>query len=137
MRATARPDSLLRTYAPDSIRFATTNTKGTTGDGHKLAFGSGRPGRRHGQRADHPTGLCRPGGSKASTKTLAAEILRGAGGLLLTRDGRRFADELGTRDYVSGRMLAEAKAEAAAGLEVGEDVSLDFALVLSDAGAGR
>lgn len=130
------PDSLLRTYAPDSIRFATTNTKGTTGDGHKLAFGLGAQGVDMANVQIHPTGFVDPADPKASTKTLAAEILRGAGGLLLTRDGRRFADELGTRDYVSGRMLAEAKAEAAAGgLEVGEDVSLDFALVLNDAGA--
>ena len=65
-------------------------------------------------------------------KTLAAEILRGAGGLLLTRDGRRFADELGTRDYISGRMLAEARAEAAAGGErMHEGQSLEFALLLN------
>ena len=130
------PDSLLRKHAPDSTRFATTNTKGTTGDGHKLAFGLGAQGVDMANVQIHPTGFVDPNDPKASTKTLAAEILRGAGGLLLTRDGRRFADELGTRDYVSGRMLAEAKAEAAAGgLEVGEDVSLDFALVLNDAGA--
>jgi succinate dehydrogenase/fumarate reductase flavoprotein subunit len=84
----------------------------------------------------HPTGFVDPKDPTASTKTLAAEILRGAGGLLLTRDGRRFVDELGTRDYVSGRMLAEAKAEAnAGGLPDGEGVSFDFILLLNDAGA--
>ena len=36
-----------------------------------------------------------PANPGAGTKTLAAEILRGAGALLLTRGGRRFADELG------------------------------------------
>ena len=34
-------------------------------------------------------------------KFLAAEALRGAGGLLLNRKGERFSDELGHRDYVT------------------------------------
>ena len=38
-------------------------------------------------------------------KWLAAEALRGVGGLLLDRFGNRFCNELGTRDYVSGEML--------------------------------
>ena len=37
-------------------------------------------------------------------KFLAAEALRGVGGLLLTANGKRFCDELGRRDYVSGEM---------------------------------
>ena len=37
-------------------------------------------------------------------KFLAAEALRGCGGLLLDRDGQRFCDEMGRRDYVSGKM---------------------------------
>jgi succinate dehydrogenase/fumarate reductase flavoprotein subunit len=40
----------------------------------------------------------------AKVKFLAAEALRGVGGLLLTADGERFADELGHRDYVTGQM---------------------------------
>jgi succinate dehydrogenase/fumarate reductase flavoprotein subunit len=35
---------------------------------------------------------------------LAAEALRGVGGLLLDANGQRFADELGHRDYVTGLM---------------------------------
>jgi succinate dehydrogenase/fumarate reductase flavoprotein subunit len=86
----------------------------------------------------HPTGFVDPKDPTAKTKTLAAEILRGAGGLLLTRDGRRFADELGTRDYVSGRMLAEARAEAEAGGEpMHEGLSLEFALVLNEKAAAE
>jgi succinate dehydrogenase/fumarate reductase flavoprotein subunit len=109
---------------------------GTTGDGHKLAFRLGAQGVDMANVQIHPTGFVDPKDPTASTKTLAAEILRGAGGLLLTRDGRRFVDELGTRDYVSGRMLAEAKAEAnAGGLPDGEGVSFDFILLLNDAGA--
>ena len=37
-------------------------------------------------------------------KFLAAEALRGVGGLLLDANGKRFADELGHRDYVTGQM---------------------------------
>jgi succinate dehydrogenase/fumarate reductase flavoprotein subunit len=35
---------------------------------------------------------------------LAAEALRGVGGVLLDKHGHRFANELGRRDYVTGRM---------------------------------
>jgi len=40
----------------------------------------------------------------AKVKFLAAEALRGVGGLLLDRDGNRFCNELGHRDYVTGEM---------------------------------
>mgnify|MGYP002712094571 CR=1 FL=1 len=35
---------------------------------------------------------------------MAAEALRGVGGILINADGERFCDELGRRDYVSGEM---------------------------------
>lgn len=38
---------------------------------------------------------------QSKVKFLAAEALRGVGGLLLDNEGDRFADELGRRDYVS------------------------------------
>ena len=37
-------------------------------------------------------------------KFLAAEALRGVGGVLIDREGKRFANELGRRDNVTGRM---------------------------------
>merc|ERR1711860_203885 len=40
----------------------------------------------------------------AKIKFLAAEALRGVGGIVLDRDGKRFANELGRRDYVTGEM---------------------------------
>merc|ERR1712032_1530441 len=40
----------------------------------------------------------------AKIKFLAAEALRGVGGLILNKDGKRFANELGRRDYVTGEM---------------------------------
>lgn len=37
-------------------------------------------------------------------KFLAAEALRGCGGLILDNEGERFCDELGLRSYVTGEM---------------------------------
>lgn len=36
---------------------------------------------------------------------MAAEALRGVGGILLEKNGNRFCDELGRRDYVSGEIF--------------------------------
>lgn len=46
----------------------------------------------------HPTGLVDPKEPDAKVKFLAAEALRGVGGLLLDGEGNRFCDELGHRD---------------------------------------
>jgi cytochrome b involved in lipid metabolism len=52
----------------------------------------------------HPTGLLDPKEPDAKVKFLAAEALRGVGGILLDNEGNRFCDELGHRDYVTGLM---------------------------------
>merc|ERR1719506_3101206 len=52
----------------------------------------------------HPTGLVKPDDADAKIKFLAAEALRGVGGIVLNKDGYRFANELGRRDYVTGEM---------------------------------
>lgn len=52
----------------------------------------------------HPTGLVDPNEPDAKVKFLAAEALRGCGGLLLDNEGHRLADELGHRDYVTGQV---------------------------------
>merc|ERR1719502_717648 len=52
----------------------------------------------------HPTGLVKPDDPDAKVKFLAAEALRGVGGLVLDMNGQRFANELGRRDYVTGEM---------------------------------
>lgn len=57
----------------------------------------------------HPTGLVNPEEPNAKVLFLAAEALRGEGGLLLTSDGQRFCDELGHRDYVTGKMWEHKK----------------------------
>merc|ERR1712166_1527227 len=52
----------------------------------------------------HPTGLVKPDEPDAKIKFLAAEALRGVGGIVLDALGNRFANELGRRDYVTGEM---------------------------------
>jgi len=52
----------------------------------------------------HPTGLVKPDDPDAKVKFLAAEALRGVGGLVFDKNGQRFANELGRRDYVTGEM---------------------------------
>merc|ERR1719262_2088537 len=52
----------------------------------------------------HPTGLVKPDDPDAKVKFLAAEALRGVGGLILDGEGNRIANELGRRDYVTGEM---------------------------------
>ena len=43
---------------------------------------------------------------------MAAEALRGVGGLLLDNEGKRFVDELQHRDYVTGKMWENGKVRA-------------------------
>ena len=42
----------------------------------------------------HPTGLVKPDDQDAKVKFLAAEALRGVGGLLFDAEGNRFANEV-------------------------------------------
>ncbi|KAL2311920.1 Fumarate reductase [Schizosaccharomyces pombe] len=98
-------DSLLKLYHPEALSLSTTNGPYCTGDGHKMVMSIG------GSTVDldlvqiHPTGFVDPKDPTALTKFLAAEALRGSGAVLLTSQGRRFCDELGYRDYVTGEMM--------------------------------
>jgi flavocytochrome c len=97
-------DSLLMQYRPDLAAFPTTNGGHSTGDGIKLAMEVGADLRDMECVQVHPTGLVDPKDPTAKTKFLAAEALRGCGGILLDANGKRFCNELGRRDYVSGEM---------------------------------
>lgn len=55
----------------------------------------------------HPTGFVDPVDRSNKNKILAAELLRGVGGVLLNHKGYRFCNELGTRAYIADRMLSE------------------------------
>jgi len=97
-------DSLLNKHRPDLAHLPTTNGDHCTGDGLKMTMAVG------GECVDlewvqvHPTGLVHPDEPDAKVKFLAAEALRGVGGVLLDIEGHRFCNELGRRDYVTGMM---------------------------------
>ena len=99
-----KKDSLLTRFRPELQRLPTTNGEHCTGDGIKMAMAIGAGTIDMTSVQVHPTGIVHPGEPDAKVKFLAAEALRGVGGLLLNADGERFCDELGRRDYVSGEM---------------------------------
>ncbi|KAI5801514.1 flavocytochrome c [Peziza echinospora] len=97
--------SFIKKYRPETYHLSTTNGSHATGDGQKMVMAIGGNGIDLDKIQVHPTGLVDPKDPKAKTKFLAAEALRGEGGLLLNATGDRFCDELGHRDYVSGEMF--------------------------------
>ncbi|KAE8346944.1 hypothetical protein BDV24DRAFT_122541 [Aspergillus arachidicola] len=99
--------SLLKQHRPDTFGLSSTNGTHATGDGQKMLMEIGANGIDMDKVQVHPTGLVDPKDPNAKFKFLAAEALRGEGGLLLNSDGQRFSDELGHRDYVSGQMWKE------------------------------
>ena len=58
----------------------------------------------------HPTGFVDPQNPGARLKFLAAEMLRGEGGILLYK-GKRFVNELGTREHISNTIMGLPEAE--------------------------
>merc|ERR1719261_2083013 len=97
-------DSLLSQYRPDLKHLPTTNGDHCTGDGLKMSMAVGANCVDLEWVQVHPTGLVHPEEPDAKVKFLAAEALRGVGGVLLTAEGNRFCNELGRRDYVTGEM---------------------------------
>lgn len=99
-------DSIFKKVRPDLYDKMLPTTNGThcTGDGITMALeiGGGAVDLEYIQV--HPTGLVNPKAPEERTLFLAAEALRGEGGLLLDNKGSRFCNDLGTRDYVSGCM---------------------------------
>ena len=99
--------SLLKKHRPDTFDLSTTNGTHATGDGHKMLMSIGANDIDMDKVQVHPTGLVDPKDPDSKWKFLAAEALRGEGGLLLNSDGQRFCDDLGHRDYVSNKMWEE------------------------------
>uniref|UniRef100_A0A7S3KZI5 Cytochrome b5 heme-binding domain-containing protein n=1 Tax=Amphora coffeiformis TaxID=265554 RepID=A0A7S3KZI5_9STRA len=123
------PQSLVRRYHPEWIHVPTTAGTFSTGDGIHLgladAVGAATADLERIQM--HPTGFVDPTNPAATSKLLAAELLRGVGGILLNAQGQRFCNELGRRDYVSGEMLKQPRPK--------EEQWPTFALVLSQTAA--
>merc|ERR1719238_1758884 len=97
-------DSLLAKYRPDLLHLPTTNGEHCTGDAIKIGEAIGAKTIDLEWVQVHPTGLVKPDDADAKIKFLAAEALRGVGGLIFNKEGKRFANELGRRDYVTGEM---------------------------------
>jgi len=97
-------DSLLNKHRPDLSHLPTTNGDHCTGDGLKMSMAIGAECVDLEWVQVHPTGLVHPDEPDSKVKFLAAEALRGVGGVLLDMKGQRFCNELGRRDYVTGMM---------------------------------
>ncbi|KKK14100.1 hypothetical protein P175DRAFT_0428886 [Aspergillus ochraceoroseus IBT 24754] len=53
----------------------------------------------------HPTGFVDGSDTSATVKFLAAEALRGEGGILLLNNGSRFVNELDTREHITNKIM--------------------------------
>ena len=87
-------------YQPGLAGFVTTNAPGITGDGIVMAEAVGAATVDMDQIQIHPT-------VEQNTSALITEGLRGDGAILVNAEGRRFTDEVGTRDVVSAAEIAQ------------------------------
>lgn len=97
--------SLLNRIRPDLMSNPTTNGEHCTGDGITFSQAIGGKGVDLEWVQVHPTGMINPAMPDSKVLYLAAEALRGEGGIILDRDGNRFCNDLGTRDYVTKCMI--------------------------------
>merc|ERR1719181_1906614 len=102
--------SLLEKIRPDLMHLPTANGDHSQGDGIDIAMDIGAKAIALKHVQVHPTGLVNPADPDCKTKFLAAEALRGEGGILLGNDGFRFCNDIGKRDYVTGNMWEHNKA---------------------------
>lgn len=102
--------STLIDVRPEFAHLPTTNGEHCDGSGITLsqAIGASAVDLPHIQI--HPTGLVHLDDPHNRVKFLAAEALRGEGGIILDRDGNRFCNDIGTRDYVTMSMWKHDKA---------------------------
>lgn len=87
-------------YRPEYQGFSSTNQPGATGDGLDLAVAVGAKLRDMEQIQIHPT-------QAAGSKILITEAVRGNGAILVNREGKRFVNELTTRDKASAAVLEQ------------------------------
>ena len=87
-------------YKPNLAGFNTTNAPTATGDGIKMAEAIGADLVDMDQIQTHPT-------VNPDTRKMYTEGVRGNGAILLNKDGKRFVNELETRDVVSAAILEQ------------------------------
>ncbi|CAN6674768.1 fumarate reductase 2 [Trichomonascus vanleenenianus] len=109
--------SLLEKYRPDLVDLPTTNTKETVGDGQRMCQLINANLVDMNKVQVHPTGFVDPKAPESKSKFLAGEALRGEGGILLSR-GKRFVDELQTRDVVADKVMKVANKSAVIALDI-------------------
>lgn len=95
----ANPEMVVK-YRPDLAGFGTTNHKGATGDAIALVAPFDVALVQMEQIQTHPTVV--PGKS-----VMITEAVRGNGAILVNREGKRFCNEMLTRDVVSADILAQ------------------------------
>jgi fumarate reductase flavoprotein subunit len=87
-------------YQPTYRNFSSTNQPGATGDGIDLAAELGAQLRDMAEIQIHPT-------QAAGSKILITETVRGNGAILVNREGKRFVNEVTTRDAASAAVLKQ------------------------------
>lgn len=91
---------MVEKYKADLAGFGTTNHAGATGDGIAMAEAVGAAFVDMEQIQTHPT-------VNPDTQTMYTEGVRGNGAILVNLEGKRFVDELETRDVVSAAILEQ------------------------------
>lgn len=127
--------SFLEKYRPELLKMPTTAGDFSTGDGVSLASSLGAGLVDMDKVQVHPTGWIDPVNPNATTKILAAELMRGVGGILLNEEGSRFCNELGTRAYVTTQMLSHDPKFAKSGKWDANATIPTFYLILSSSAA--
>ncbi|MEW5316829.1 MAG: hypothetical protein WDW38_008175 [Sanguina aurantia] len=98
---------LLKSLKPSCADLPTTNGPWATGDSVGMGQAIGASLIDLDQIQIHPTGFVDPSNPSSPSKFLAPEKLRGVGGVLINSLGRRFVNELTTRDAVVGAMMRQ------------------------------
>lgn len=127
--------SFLDIHRPELMSFPATAGSFSTGDGITLATTLGAATRDMEKVQLHPTGWVDPSDPANPTKILAAELMRGVGGILIDESGKRFCNELGTRSYVTEQMLKHDDEFLKAGIWNRTAVVPTFHLLLSSSAA--
>jgi fumarate reductase flavoprotein subunit len=91
---------MVEQYKPELAGFMTTNAAGAQGQGIVMATAIGADTVDMDQIQIHPT-------VQYDTAALITEGLRGDGAILVNAEGKRFTDEVGTRDVVSAAEIAQ------------------------------
>jgi len=128
-------NSYLAKYRPELLNMPATAGHFSTGDGIGLATAVGASLVDMDKIQIHPTGWVDPKDPANPNKVLAAELMRGVGGILINKSGQRFCNELGTRAYVTDKMLSHDLSYASTSKWSEGNEIPTFSLVLSSSAA--